>query len=44
VLERYQSAGTYYAPDGSFTKDPSFNQIMQVQSPRIVRLSLQVNF
>jgi hypothetical protein len=47
VLQRYQRVGTYRLRDSgatSFSPDPYFNQIIEVQSPRIVRLGLQVNF
>ena len=44
VLQRYQRTGRYRASTGSFTQSDFFNQILEVQSPRIVRLGLQVNF
>ena len=42
VLQRFQGVGSYN--QGKFNQDPNFNQITEVQSPRIVRLGLQVNF
>ena len=44
VLQRYQRTGRYRASSGSFTPSQFFDQILEVQSPRIVRLGLQVNF
>ena len=44
VLQRYQRTGRYRASSGSFTPSTYFNQILEVQSPRIVRLGIQVNF
>ncbi len=43
VLARSENVGTWN-PAVPFATDPNFNQIVWVQSPRIVRLSLQVNF
>jgi hypothetical protein len=42
VLQRYQQTGIYR--DGVFTQDGPFNQILELQSPRIVRMGLRVNF
>ena len=42
VLQRYQRTGTYR--NGSFSQSQYFNQIIEVQSPRIVRLGIQLNF
>ena len=36
--------GTYNASKGRFSQNDFFNQIIEVQSPRIVRLGIQVNF
>ena len=44
VLQRYQRVGRYRASTGAFAQNSFFNQILEVQSPRIVRLGLQVNF
>ncbi len=44
VLQRYQRTGRYRASTGEFTPSSYFNQIIEVQSPRIVRLGLQVSF
>ena len=45
VLSRDQGVGAYdLAADPHFQENPSFNQIILTQSPRIVRLALQVNF
>jgi hypothetical protein len=44
VLQRYQRTGTYNASKGRFSQNDFFNQIIEVQSPRIVRLGIQVNF
>jgi hypothetical protein len=43
VLQSEQRVGTYDSASG-YTSFPSFGQIVQIQSPRILRLSLQVNF
>ena len=40
----YQRTGDYAATSGEFVQNQYFNQIIEVQSPRIVRLGLQVNF
>ena len=42
VLQRFQDVGCYC--QGKFTQDQNFNQITEVQSPRILRLGLQMNF
>jgi hypothetical protein len=42
VLQRYQRTGTYR--NGEFDQSQYFNQILEAQSPRIVRLGIQVNF
>ena len=42
VLSRDNGVGTYN--QGEFTQNRYFNQVTQIQSPRIVRLGLQVNF
>ena len=44
VLQRYQRTGDYRASTGEFTQNDFFNQIIEVQSPRIVRLGIAVNF
>lgn len=44
VLQRYQRTGTYRASSGAFSQSDYFNQIIEVQSPRIMRLGIQVNF
>ena len=44
VLNSFPTAGRYNSENGKFMQDPSFNQIIEVQSPRILRLGLQVNF
>ncbi|HYX22316.1 MAG TPA: TonB-dependent receptor [Thermoanaerobaculia bacterium] len=44
VLQRYQRTGDYRVSKGTFTQNPFFNQIIEVQSPRIVRLGIAVNF
>ena len=38
VLQRYQRTGTFRSTTGDFTQSQFFNQILEVQSPRIVRL------
>ncbi len=47
VLQRYQRVGTYNrstrTPD-QFVQNDYFNQIIEVQSPRILRLGLMVSF
>ena len=44
VLQRVQRTGDYRVSTGNFTQYPFFNQILEVQSPRILRLGLTVNF
>lgn len=46
VLERVSNAGTYDFRPGfeSFTPNPTFNDIVETQSPRILRLGLRVSF
>jgi hypothetical protein len=44
VLSRYERTGDYRASRGTFTQNDFFNQIIEVQSPRIVRLGIAVNF
>ena len=44
VFNSFPTVGRYNSANGKFVQDPSFNQILDVQSPRILRLSLQVNF
>lgn len=44
VLQRGQRAGDYRASTGAFSQNSTFNQIFEVQSPRIVRLGINVNF
>ena len=45
VLQRYERTGTFNRDgEGEFNPDPRFNQIIEVQSPRIMRLGFQVNF
>ena len=50
VLARNSNVGSYNEKaagtpeDPKFSQDYFFNQITQIQSPRIVRLSLQVSF
>jgi hypothetical protein len=44
VLQRYQRTGDYRVSKGTFTQNQFFNQILEVQSPRILRLGLTVNF
>ena len=51
VINSYPVVGNYDTgvpqlrpKSGPFDQDPHFNQILEVQSPRIVRLGLQVNF
>ena len=47
VLQRFQRTGTFNRSSGhpnQFVQNQYFNQIIEVQSPRIVRLGLQVNF
>ena len=42
VLQRYQRVGDYR--DGEFNQNDFFNDIIEVQSPRILRLGINVNF
>ena len=42
VFQRYQKTGNFR--DGEFSQDSSFNQIQEIQYPRIMRLGLKVNF
>jgi hypothetical protein len=42
VLQRYQRTGDYR--DGEFNQNDFFNDIIEVQSPRILRLGINVNF
>ena len=44
VLQRYERTGDYRASRGTFQQNDFFNQIIEVQSPRILRLGLTVNF
>jgi hypothetical protein len=44
VLQRYQRVGSFNAKTGDFSQSPYFNQIIEVQSPSILRLGIQVNF
>jgi hypothetical protein len=44
VLSRYERTGDYRASRGTFTQNDFFNQIIEVQSPRILRLGISVNF
>jgi len=44
VLQRYQRTGTFRESTGEFTQSQFFNQILEVQSPRILRLGISVNF
>jgi hypothetical protein len=44
VLQRGQRAGDYRASTGVFSQASTFNQIFEVQSPRIVRLGINVAF
>jgi hypothetical protein len=44
VLQRYQRVGDYRASTGEFTQNDFFNQILEVQSPRILRLGININF
>jgi hypothetical protein len=43
ILQRYQRTGTFKSSNG-FNQSEFFNQILEVQSPRILRLGLTVNF
>jgi len=44
ILQRVQRVGDYRASTGRFTQNDLFNQISEVQSPRIVRLGINVAF
>ena len=47
ILQRYQRVGTFNRSSSNpnqFVQNPYFNQIIEVQSPRIVRLGLTVSF
>jgi len=44
VLQRGQRVGDYRASNGKFSQNDTFNQIFEVQSPRIVRLGINVAF
>jgi|RhiMetdeSRZDD1v2_1073273.scaffolds.fasta_scaffold00709_19 carboxypeptidase family protein/TonB-dependent receptor-like protein len=44
VLQRVQRAGDYRASTQAFSQNSTFNQITEVQSPRIVRLGINVAF
>ena len=44
VLQRGQRVGDYRASTGRFSQNDTFNQIFEIQSPRIVRLGINVNF
>ena len=44
VLQRYQRTGDFRVSKGTFTQNDFFNQIIEVQSPRILWLGLNVNF
>lgn len=44
ILQRGQRAGDYRASNGRFTQNDTFNQILEVQSPRIVRLGINLAF
>jgi len=44
VLNSVPNVGYYDGDSGEFVQEPHFNQIIEVQSPRIVRLGLQVSF
>ncbi len=44
VLQRGQRVGDYRASTGNFSQNSTFNQIFEMQSPRIVRLGINVNF
>ena len=44
VLQRYERTGSYNAHNGRFSQSDFFNQIIEVQSPRILRLGISVNF
>ena len=44
VLVRGNRAGDYRASTGAFSQNDTFNQIFEVQSPRIVRLGINMAF
>ena len=45
VLARNNGVGSYNSPDNpGFSQDHYFNAISQIQSPRILRLGIQVSF
>lgn len=44
ILQRDIQAGTYRASNNTFTPSATFNQIEEVQSPRIFRASIRVSF
>ena len=44
ILQRGQRAGEYRASNGTFRQNSTFNQIFEIQSPRIVRLGINVAF
>ena len=44
VLQRGAQVGIYRASSGSFSQTSTFNDIYEVQSPRIVRLGINVAF
>ena len=44
VLQRGQRVGDYRASNQRFSPNSTFNQIFEIQSPRIVRLGINVNF
>ncbi len=44
VLQRGQRVGDYRASTGAFSQNSTFNQIFEVQSPRIVRLGINMAF
>jgi hypothetical protein len=44
VLQRRERVGDYRASTGNFSQSVYFNDIIEVQSPRILRLGISVNF
>ena len=44
VFNSFPTVGRYNSENGAFVQNPNFNQILEVQSPRILRLGIQVNF
>ena len=44
VFNSFPTVGRYNSESGAFVQNPNFNQILEVQSPRILRLGLQVSF